>query len=218
MLKEEYMFQFIFHDINLPYTIALTFILLLALLEGVFLLIGASVMEALDKVIPIDFDADIDLNTEASGIVKLLGWLNIDKLPLLVWLVLLFTSFATSGYLVTYNVHNLFNFAVPFWLSSPVALIGMGLITHHLGLYISKIAPKEESSAINVDDFVGALATITLGSAKKSNPAEAMFKDKFNQKHYVMVEPESEGIEFTQGTKVTLIEKGTHSWLAQKQL
>ena len=209
------MIQFIFHDINFPYTLALFFVLLLAAAEGVFLLIGGSLLEMMGKVLPINIDSDFDVSSEPSGFVKLLGWLNINKLPLLVWLVIMFSSFAVTGYIVTFNVHSIFGLALPFWLSSPFALIGMGIITHHLGNFVAKVAPKEQSSAVHTDSFEGLTAKITLGVASKSNPAEALLQDEFNQKHYVMVEPENADEKFAQGAEVVLIKKAASSWLVK---
>lgn len=61
---------------------------------------------------------------------------------------------------------------------------------------------------------MGKVATITIGKASKGNAAQAMFKDDYNQKHYVMVEPEDENMFFSQGTTVVLMEKTANSWLA----
>lgn len=209
------MIQFIFHDINFPYTLALFFVLFLAAAEGVFLLIGGSLLEMVGKVLPLNIDTDVDLSSEPSGFVKLLGWLNINKLPLLVWLVIMFSSFAVTGYIVTFNVHSILGLALPFWASSPFALIGMGIITHHLGNFVAKVAPKEQSAAVHTDSFAGLTAKITLGVASQSNPAEALLKDQFNQKHYVMVEPENTDEKFAQGAEVVLIKKAATSWLVK---
>ncbi|WP_334313545.1 OB-fold-containig protein [Psychrosphaera algicola] len=75
--------------------------------------------------------------------------------------------------------------------------------------------PKEESSAVSKESFAGLLANITVGTAKLGQPAEAMIRDEFNQKHYVLVEPIEED-EFSQGENVVLVVKEGSRWLVTR--
>ncbi|KGJ88041.1 YqiJ family protein [Thalassotalea sp. ND16A] len=206
------MLEFFLSDLNITYTIALAIVFGLALLEGIALLIGASVMSMLDDLVDIDIDADVT----PGGLTALLGWLCLNRLPMLVWLVLILISFAITGLVYNYCIVTTLNIAVLLWLSKPVALIGAMLLSHYLGDAIAKIVPKNESSAVSTDTFIGKVATITLGKATKGSAAEAVLKDEFNQKHYVMVEPDDEHSSFTQGASVVLMEKTANSWLAAK--
>ncbi|MEL6964311.1 MAG: OB-fold-containig protein, partial [Pseudomonadota bacterium] len=53
--------------------------------------------------------------------------------------------------------------------------------------------------------FVGRVATITLGSARLGQPAQAKLQDQHGQTHYVMVEPDRQDITFEQGSRVLLV-------------
>jgi hypothetical protein len=71
---------------------------------------------------------------------------------------------------------------------------------------ISKIIPKDETTAIHSDELIGRTAQIILGQAKQNSPAQAKVKDQFGQTHYVLVEPELDII-FYQGQDVILTQR-----------
>lgn len=206
------LYQFFISDLNLPYTIALTIVFGVAMLEGLALLVGASLMSLLDDLVDINIDTDAEVSS--GGLTSLLGWLCLNKLPLLVWLVLLLTSFALGGLIYNYIMVITVNLDILFWLSKPVALITALLSTHYLGEKIAKIIPKNESSATSTSEFAGRVATITLGKASIGNAAQAVLIDDYQQKHYVMVEPEQADQTFLQGSSVVLLEKKATSWTA----
>ena len=83
-------------------------------------------------------------------------------------------------------------------------------------MIIAAVIPKFQTSAIQNDDFIGAVAHITIGIASKGNPAEAKFTDDYAQPHYVLVEPFEDNELFKQGERVILVKKTTHSWLATR--
>lgn len=201
------MLAFFVADFNLPYSLALAAVLALALIEGIGLLMGLSLVSLFDDLMPIE----LDLNTSLpSGLTAFLGWLYLHQLPLLVWLLLLLSSFSVIGLTLNYIIN------LPLIVSLPITLLLAMFVSRFLGKQIAQIIPKNESSASSCASFAGKLATITIGKASKGNAAEAVLHDDFNQKHYVMVEPEQEQQVFEQGTQVVLIEKQQNSWIAIK--
>lgn len=210
------MIEFLLADMNIGFAIALCSVLTLATLEGVGMLIGISMMNLLDHISPIDLDIDVDADLPTGGLTPLLGWLCLNRLPLLVWLVLFLTSFGIIGYTINYIWVN--NFTIN---SSEFLVYGLSFIfslyaTHLIGKPLSRLLPKNESSAISNSSFTGLIATITIGTAKQDSPAEASLTDSFNQKHYVLVTPDSDNEEFSQGQEVVLVEKKETFWLAIK--
>lgn len=71
---------------------------------------------------------------------------------------------------------------------------------------IAKIIPKDETTAIQIDDLIGRTAQIVLGEAKPNSPAQAKVKDQFGQIHYILVEPEFDLV-FHQGQDVILTQR-----------
>lgn len=212
------MMQFLFSDLNTAYSIALGIVISLAILEGVGMLIGLSVMNMLDQISPIDINVDFNVESTLTtgGLTPLLGWLCLNRLPLLVWLILFLTCFGMTGLSINFMLINTFSIIVPAWLSYSVSFIFACFLTRLIGKPLARLLPKNESSAISKDSFKGLIATITIGKAKIDSPSEASVIDRFSQKHYLMVAPENNHEEFTQGDQVVLVEKLDKYWLAIK--
>ena len=51
------------------------------------------------------------------------------------------------------------------------------------------------------------MAVITLGKAAMGKPAQARLKDEYGRSHYVMVEPETRGLELESGSNVLLVDR-----------
>lgn len=208
------MFAFFISDINLPYTIAISIVFLFTLIEILGLLVGLSLLEMFDNISPFDLDADSALPLEGSGLTSVFDWLCINRLPMLIWLILLLTHFAITGFSLNFIAVSSFEWQPSLYISLPVTICIALILTHFVGAALAKIIPKNDSSAVSTAAFNGKLARITIGTATKGNPAEAVLTDDNNQKHYVMVEPAYEHERFTQGTEVVIVEKLTSSWLA----
>ena len=84
-------------------------------------------------------------------------------------------------------------------------------VVRSLAAIAEAILPKDETSAVFTDSFIGHVATITLGDARKDMPAEARLTDQHGTTHYIYVIPERDAAPITQGTPVLLVRKeGTH--------
>lgn len=210
------MIEFLLADFNTGFAIALGMVIALAFLEGLGMLIGLSLMSLLDQISPIEFDLEVDAEFSHGGLTPILGWLCLNRLPLLIWLVLFLTCFSISGYSVNFFLLNATNFLLPTFVVYSLALIAAILLTRYLGIPLGRLLPKNESSAVSNDSFTGLIAKITIGTAKKDSPAEATLLDSFNQKHYVLVSPDDDTETFNQGDEVVLVEKQKNIWLAVK--
>ncbi|MEM0911796.1 MAG: YqiJ family protein, partial [Pseudomonadota bacterium] len=197
-----------------PYSIALGVVLVLGLLEGLGILVGISLSTIVDNLSPIEMDIDASGDISSGGLSSIIGWLCLNRLPLMIWFVLFLTLFAVVGYTVNFATGSVIGYFLPGWLVFPAAVIGGMLLTGRLGFQLAKIMPKNETSAVYQESLEGRLAEITIGTAKVGSPAEASVTDDFEQKHYVMVEPIGNDEVFYQGSKVVLIEKGDSCWTA----
>ena len=208
------MIEFISAPENQVFTVAIGLMMGIALIEGVFSIIGMGFSSALDTLLPdIDIDFDVDMDVDggglhgASGLHKLLGWLYVGKVPALILFVTFLTFFGLMGYVTQFFSIAVLDRFLPTWLASVPALVLALPITRGMGAIFSRIIPKDETSAVSSKSFVGKVAVITLGTARQGSAAEAKLQDKYGQTHYVMVEPESEGVSFTQGDEVLLLEE-----------
>ena len=67
--------------------------------------------------------------------------------------------------------------------------------------------PKDETTAVSIDSLVGRFAVLDLGTSKKGSPARAKVLDIHGHPHFVMVEPDNEGQQFTSGEKLLLVRR-----------
>lgn len=237
------MLELLFAPQTAPFAIALALMLLIALLEGVGLLFGIAFSGIVDNLLPDvdvpdldvpDVDApDVDLDVDLDGpeiggggpFTQLLGWLSFGRVPALVLLVAFLTGFGLSGLLVQSSASSMFGFLLPAWLAVLIALAVALPVTRYLGIGLGKIMPKEETEAVSRNQFIGKVAIITRGEAKRGLPAEAKLKDHFGQVHYILAEPDSDGDVFVAGTEVLLVRQtgssfrvieNTHAALSKK--
>jgi len=207
------MIDFLFAEFNTGFTIALGIVLAIALMEGLGVIIGLSVVNLVDQLSPFDIDVDINTDLSSGGLTSLVGWLYLDRLPLLVWLILLLSGFAIAGYSINYFTINLFgtafNSLIVYGAASALAIV----ITRLTGAPLSRLMPQNESSAISSATFTGHVARITVGTARVDSPAEAVLSDGFKQKHYVLVAPDKDDTQFEQGQEVVLVEKLESHWI-----
>ncbi len=208
------MWEFFVSDVNNWYSFALGIVIVLGLAEGLGLLFGLSLSALIDNVSPIELDYEMDLDADVSqgGLTQILGWLCLNRLPLMIWLVIFLVSFSITGYVINYTSINLFQWILPSAIALPVVACMALFIASIAGRKVAKLLPKNESSAISQDSFAGNIAYITTGTARVGSPAEASFTDQFKQKHYLMVEPIDSTQEFAQGHKVVLVQKGPRCW------
>ncbi|WP_334020389.1 OB-fold-containig protein [Alteromonas sp. S015] len=193
---------------NFWFSIALIAVFFVFILELISTVFGVSLVGLGDDFAEVDGEGF--LNT------SLANWLNINKVPFLIFLIVLLTFFGLSGLIINGVTVSLFNVSLPASASVPLALIVALLVTARAASIISRFLPSVESSAVNSDDFIGSVAEITIGRASRGNPAEAKFTDHYSQPHFVLVEPFEEEELFAQGERVILVKKNQHSWLATR--
>ncbi len=203
-----------------PFFIALCVMLLIALMESISLFFGVALSGLIDSLLPdldlpdgdlaLDADADVpELQMGASGgpFTELLGWLCIGKVPALVLLVAFLTAFGLAGLIIQSVANGIAGFYLPSILAVGAAGAAAVPATRYLGLGLARIMPKVETQAVSRDDFVGKVAVITRGVARRGLPAEGKLKDRYGQTHYILVEPDLDGEEFKSGTEVLLVRR-----------
>ena len=197
---------------NIAFTVSLAVMFGIAFLEGALTLIGVGLSGVLDNLLPdVDIDGpDLDGAAEASGagaLSQFLGWLMIGKVPAMVLLVAFLTSFGLCGLAIQSAADSTVGFLLPGWVASAAAFALALPGTRWVGRGVAKIIPADETSAVSSKEFVGLVATITLGKAVRGGPAQAKLRDRHDLTHYVMVEPDLDDEVFSQGDEVLLVRR-----------
>jgi hypothetical protein len=209
------MWDFVTAPQNLPFSVALTIMFGLALLEGAGLLLGAGLSSVLDKLVP-GIDIDVDLpDVQSPGMVsQLLGWLYVGKLPFLVVLIVLLMSFGLSGLLLQHLSLTLSGGLLPALLAAPLALVPALPVTRLTTAGLARILPRDETEAVSRQSFIGRVAIITMGTARHGLAAQARLYDQYGQRHYVMVEPDNHEEVLHTGSEVLLVRRSGHGFIA----
>jgi hypothetical protein len=181
-----------------PFTAATFLMLLIAFVEGVAMLAGATLSGMLQHHLPGPLD---DMHGPFD---KLLGWLHVGRVPFLVLLVLFLAGFGLAGFALNMVAHRFFGVWVAPVVSVPAAFFATLPIVRILGAGLARLIPQDQTYAVSFDSLVGRVATIVGGTARPGYPAQARVPNEHGQTLYVMVEPDTQGVTFQGGERVLL--------------
>ena len=193
---------------NLFFSTCLTICLFITVLELAGLLIGGSNSWA-DNLLP-DFlknDIHIDHVDGASGVFTTLSsWIYLGRTPFLIWLIIFIGGWGGTGLILQSLAADFFGHPLISIIAIPLAFFINLFVVHYTCAVINPILPKDETTAINLNELIGFEAEIVIGTAKLNFPAEAKVKDQHGATHYIMVVPENDS-EYQQGQKVIISER-----------
>ena len=212
-----------------PFTVALALLfgllgleLILGLLGGTLLGLGADTELDLDVEAPdladldIDFgDADADLydladpgtETQAPEVAASgpTAWLGIGKVPILIWSAAFLTAFGISGLALQTLSNGLIGGALPATLAvPPAALVGLWF-ARTFGAVFARLLPKTETTALSSRHLGRRTGIVTQGTARRGNPSEVKVTDRHGNTHYLRGEPLKDEDEIPAGTLVLVL-------------
>jgi hypothetical protein len=183
---------------NLPFLIAFGSLAVIAVLQ----LTGVS--EAIEGAGEFDSPDGLEVGGFGEALTTLLG---LGRVPLLIWLAMLLLVFATVG--VIGQAVLVSTLGAP--LSAGWAALFAGAAAVPLNSIavrpLAAIMPKDETTAIDIDDLVRRDAEIQIGTARAGSPARAKVIDMHGQAHFVMVEPHDTATELPAGDTVLLVRR-----------
>jgi hypothetical protein len=172
-------------------------------LELLGLIIGASLSHAINASLDSNHNGVPDF-AEGSAFGGVFNWLGFGKIPATMVFALFLGYFAIAGLSINWFTNQMVGFTWPPLLSAPFAVILAMLPLRVASSVISRVMPKDFSSAVSVDELVGQRAVITTGTATAEHNAEARVVDRFNETHYVRVKPIDPTDSIPSGTQVYL--------------
>ena len=201
----------------LPFAVALGLMVLLAVVEAASLLLGGSLSAGLDSAhdglhadvghADIGHAAAGHLHVEPGAFGKLLDWLCVGRVPALILLIIFLCGFGFSGLAIQGGITALAGHALHPVLASVGAAAAALPITRLGGTLFARIMPRDQTEAVSRDSFVGRVAVVTAGTARRGLPAEAKLRDAFGQTHYLRVEPNDDQATLVAGTEVLIVRR-----------
>jgi hypothetical protein len=193
---------------NWPFSLALALVVVMALLQMV-----AGIGDAIGEI---GVDADLDLDGHISPFEAALDWLWVGKIPFSILLILFCLCFGLSGIALQAFEQSRTGALFPTLIAAPVAFVATIPLLRLTGWVLRPVLPRDETEAVSPNSLVGRGGHITIGVARQGHPAEARVRDGHGKTHYVMVEPETPGLEIKAGESVLLVSRRDHVFLALK--
>ncbi len=183
---------------NLPFLIAFGTLALLAVIQL------AGVSEALEGVGDFDTPDGLAMGGFGDALTTLLG---LGRVPILIWLASLLFIFTAAGLIGQSVIASLFGAPLSAGWAA-LAACAAALPLNSLAMRpLAAVLPRDETTAITLDDLVRRDAEIQIGTARAGSAARAKVVDVHGQAHFVMVEPHDAAQEFKAGDSVLLVRR-----------
>ncbi|MBO9428252.1 OB-fold-containig protein [Sulfitobacter sp. R18_1] len=209
-----------------PFTFAGTLVIGFVLLEVLFMLMGITTQIG-DADAGLDMDASMDASmgdmpdlevdipdgveivnespemsgSSSGGILDILG---MRKLPLTVWLALFSAFFAGLGIALQSFIDGFVGFVLPSEIAMAIVTTPALFMTRLFAETIGNWIPQMETTAVSERSFGRRKGVITVGTARRGNPAQVRVTDQHGNLHYLMVEPLSDD-EIPEGSDVLIV-------------
>jgi hypothetical protein len=186
-----------------PFTISLLVLLGLVLVEFVLLLIGTHFFGLLDDLLPdMHFDAD---HHHEFGFGKAMSFVGFGKVPFLMVFMSFLASFGLSGYAVQSIAQKFTGGILPLAFAIPAAIAAGLMFTSRITAVLSRIMPKEQTTAVSDSSLIGREALVTYGTATSALPATAEVIDQHGRTHHIQLKAAAEGESFEEGRKALIV-------------
>ncbi len=199
----------LFADHNLPFAVALLFMVLLAAVQA----IGLDFTGDADLDIGTDIDAGLDADFDADGLpgggigAFIAGVLGFGRVPLTIWLATFLFAFAAIGVSGQALSENLLGAPMDALVAAVLAAVAAAPVTSVLVRPLGRILPRDETTAVTLDSLVGRRAEVTTGTSRAGSPARSRVNDMHGHPHYVMVEPHDDSADIVEGEQVLLVRR-----------
>ena len=189
-----------------PFAVAAAIMVALGGIELLTTMVGLSISELVGK----DFAVEAESHNALSGLFL---WINAGRLPLLILIILILGIFSIGGFLLQGLAHAA-GTAIPVSIAAVVAAAGSIPVIRTTSRGLARIIPRDESYAVNDSDFVGKVATVSVGPLDQGLPGRVRLKDVFGNWHTVSARasPDSEALPV--GTSVLLVDRDAKGFIA----
>jgi len=159
------------------------------------------------------FGKEFDLHADHSPIEGLMLWINAGRVPLLIFILLALGIFSIEGFALQGIAHRI-GIPVPAWIASVAAVAGAIPVVRVTSRGISRIIPRDESYAVDEAEFVGHVATVSIGPLDQGLPGRVRLKDAFGNWHTVPARASPDSSALPVGASVLLVDRKAKVFIA----
>jgi Protein of unknown function (DUF1449) len=189
-----------------PFAVAAAIMVALGGIELLTTMVGFSLSQIVGK----DFAVEAESHNALSGLFL---WINAGRLPLLILIILILGIFSVAGFLLQGLAHAV-GTAIPVSIAAVIAAAGSIPVIRSAGRGLARIIPRDESYAIDDRNFVGKVATVSVGPLDQGLPGRVRLKDSFANWHTVSARASPEAEALPVGASVLLVDRDARSFIA----
>jgi hypothetical protein len=189
-----------------PFAVAAAIMVTLGGIELLSTMIGISISELVGK----DFAVDTDSHNGLNGLFL---WINAGRLPLLILIILALGIFSIGGFFLQGLAH-VAGTTIPASIVAIAAAAGSVPVIRNASRSLARIIPRDETYAVSENDFVGKVATVTVGPLDQGLPGRVRLKDVFGNWHTVSARASQESPPLAVGASVLLVDRDAKSFVA----
>lgn len=203
------MFDLLFSLEALPFSIALSLMLGLILLEASSVVLGSSLSSFFDNLLPphlLNASQKRPEDSPSFG-TRLLSWVHFGKISVLAVIILFLASFGLLGLCIQYSTLLSFQSILPSGLAALAALLLTLPVMHFGGALLTRFFPKADPNASSEDLLIGQRGVIVLAGTDKEDPGEAQVRDPKGHLHKLRVVPNDPQEVFEKGATIEILER-----------
>ncbi|MBT0587403.1 OB-fold-containig protein [Alteromonas oceanisediminis] len=198
------MYEFFFSWQTIPFMGAMLVVVMFGTVELIGRAFGVSVIHELDDLRHVEFDVDPE---DPDAIPPLLKWISLDRVPLLLWFIVLCIGFGVPGYsmnIVSKLIDNTYvNIVVSVATSIVIAILTVRVTGTPISNRLRAALPSERMTHPNY--LVGEPAIICYGTATHEKEAKARLTQTNRYGEYIMVKSCYPDRTFPPGSDVILM-------------
>ncbi|WP_174803124.1 OB-fold-containig protein [Martelella limonii] len=188
---------------SLPFAVAAIMLFALVGIELVCLMIGFSVGETVDNLLPDD-------HGDISG---LMSWLNVGRVPVLILIMLMLGLFSMAGFVIQIGAGALWS-PLPSIVASLAALVLALPAVRVSSRWVARIVPKDETYAVDLADLIGRIGEVTVGPLDQGLPGRVKLQDQHGNWHVLRARAAGDQVPIMVGAPVLVVDLASGVFLA----
>lgn len=187
-----------------PFAIAAMILIGLTAIEILSMLLGFSLSELIGKP---------HFEGHDGVLAGLLSWINIGGVPLLILIMLALGIFAVTGFAIQ-TVADVIRAPLPAIAAAVPALAVTIPLVRGSTRMIARIVPRDETYAVEADDFVGRTGTVSIGPLDQGLPGRVSVKDAHGNWHQLRASAAKGESPLPIGAQVLLVDRKADIFIA----